>query len=520
MKMILAAEIILSLWAGFFVMRYNMHMFQLNGYKNQEHIAWMKKNTRKQGLLLAGLLTGFLAWAFVNPVTAVILAVCTLLILWYYRILKLNNTKKKLVYTNRVKRLMATDVCLSLVLMLILYLVGNIRALWVYGGAVMFLQEFILVPANVINSPIEKGINQHYINDAKRLLKENTQLTVIGVTGSYGKTSVKYFLNTLLQSRFNVLMTPASYNTPMGVVKTIRGSLKPSHEIFICEMGARHVGDIKEICDIVHPDHGIITSIGPQHLETFFNMDNIKSTKFELADALPRGGMLFLNGDNTYIKEKSGDYEEKIFYGTDSFIEGYRASDIKLSQLGTEFKVTSPDGEMEQFQMRLIGAHNVANVVGAIAVSHKMGIALKDLKVPVRRIQSVEHRMKILDKGPITIIDDAFNSNPAGSKAAVETLAMFDGVRILITPGMVELGAEEERYNYEFGTYAAACCDYIALVGKKHTEPIRKGILDSGFSMERCETVEKLEEALNWAYGIKDQGHKYILLENDLPDNY
>ena len=520
MKIVLAVEIIISLWASFFVMRYNMHMFQLNGYKNQEHTAWLKKNIRKQGLLFAGFLAGLLAGIFTNPVTAVFLAVCTFLIIWYYRILKLNNTKKKLVYTNRVKRLIATDVLLSLILMIVLYLMGNIQALWVYSGMVMLLQASILPLANIINSPIEKGINQHYINDAKKRLKENSQLTVIGVTGSYGKTSVKYFLNTLLQSRFNVLMTPASYNTPMGVVKTIRGSLKPSHEVFICEMGARHVGDIKEICDIVHPNHGLITSIGPQHLETFFNIDNIKSTKFELADALPRDGMLFLNGDNAHIKEKSEEYDRKIFYGTDNIEEGYQASDIKLSQLGTEFRVTAPDGETEQFQMRLIGAHNVVNVVGAIAVSHKLGIALKDLKVPVRRIQSVEHRMKILDKGPVTIIDDAFNSNPAGSKAAVETLAMFDGVRILITPGMVELGTEEERYNYEFGTYAAACCDYIALVGKKHTEPIRKGISDSGFSMDKCQTVEKLEEALNWAYGIKDQGHKYILLENDLPDNY
>lgn len=469
---------------------------------------------------MAGFLAGLLAGVFTNPVTAVFLTACTILIIWYYRLLKLNNTKKRLVYTNRVKRLIATDACLSVIVMLILYLMGGIQALWIYSGLVMLLQEFILMPVNLINSPIEKGINQHYIHDAKKRLEENTGLTVIGITGSYGKTSVKYFLNTLLQSRFNVLMTPASYNTPMGVVKTIRSSLKPSHEIFICEMGARHVGDIKEICDIVHPDHGIITSIGPQHLETFFNMDNIKSTKFELADALPKDGMLFLNGDNPYIREKSRDYSHRFFYGTDNALEGYRASDIKLSQLGTEFRVTAPDGETEQFQMRLIGAHNVINVAGAIAVSHKLGIALKDLKVPVRRIQPVEHRMKILDKGLATIIDDAFNSNPAGSKAAVETLSMFDGIRILITPGMVELGTEEERFNYEFGTYAAACCDYIALVGKKHTDPIRRGLSDSGFPMDKCRTVEKLEEALTWAYSIKEQGHKYILLENDLPDNY
>lgn len=542
----LTIEIVLTIYTAFYVMRYNLHMFQLNGYKNPEHVAWMKKNMRKQGLLFAGFLAGLLAGAFPNPVTAVFLSLCTLLTLWYYSLLKRNNTKKKLVYTNRVKRLIMTDTILSLAVMLLLYLAGRLKGLWFSCGLVLFIQQFLLLPSNTLNSPMEKGVNNHYINDAKKRLRENSRLTVIGITGSYGKTSVKYFLNTLLQTRFNVLMTPASYNTPMGVVKTIRGSLKPTHEIFICEMGARHVGDIKEICDIVHPNHGIITSIGPQHLETFFNMDNIKSTKFELADALPKDGMLFLNGDNSYIndhiKEKGGQYGNKIFYGADYGTDsnrdcntendtgndsrsgepdqGYRASDIRLSRLGTEFRVTAPDGETEQFQMRLIGGHNVANVVGSIAVAHKLGIALKDLKVPVRRIQSVEHRMQILDKGPVTIIDDAFNSNPAGSKAAVETLAMFEGVRILITPGMVELGAEEERYNYEFGTYAAACCDYIALVGKKHTEPIRKGIQDSGFSMERCQVVEKLEEALSWAYGIKEQGHKYILLENDLPDNY
>lgn len=516
----LAIEMLLSLSACFFVMRYNLHMFQLNGYKNQEHVAWLKKNMRKQGLLLAVFFAGFLAGIFTNPVTVFFLAACTLLTIWYYRILKLNHTKKKLVYTNRVKRLIGTDAALSLILFLLAYRMGGVRGTWFCCGAAVLSQGFILLPANVVNSPVEKGINQHYINDAKKRLKENPNLTVIGVTGSYGKTSVKYFLNALLQSRYNVLMTPASYNTPMGVVKTIRGSLKPSHEIFICEMGARHVGDIRELCEIVHPDHGIITSIGPQHLETFFNLENIKSTKFELADALPPNGMLFLNGDNSYIKEKSKHYAQTIFYGAQEALGGYQASDVKLSQIGTEFKVTAPDGETQRFQMRLIGAHNVVNVAGAIAVSHELGIAFNDLTVPVRRLQPVEHRMKLLDKGAFTVIDDAFNSNPAGSRAAVETLAMFDGIRILVTPGMVELGAEEDRYNYEFGTYAAACCDYIALVGKKHTEPIRKGISDSGFSMDRCQTVEKLEEAIAWAKGIKEQGHKYILLENDLPDNY
>ena len=170
--------------------------------------------------------------------------------------------------------------------------------------------------------------------------------------------------------------------------------------------------------------------------------------------------------------------------------------------------------------MRLVGAHNIINVAGAIAVAHKLGISLKELKIPVRRIQPVEHRMQLREHGEVTIIDDAYNSNPIGSKAAVETLKLFDGVRILITPGMVELGDKEEEYNYKFGTYAADCCDYILLVGRKHTEPIKKGVLEKGFDEKKCHTYDRLEEALAYAHSIKADGHKYILLENDLPDNY
>ena len=382
------------------------------------------------------------------------------------------------------------------------------------------LQIIIFVGANICNHPIEAGVNRFYINDAKKKLKEVPDLIVIGVTGSYGKTSVKFYLQTLLQEKYNVLVTPESYNTPMGVVRTIREKLKPTHEIFICEMGARHVGDIKEICNIVNPQHGIITSIGPQHLETFFNMENIKNTKFELADALPEDGILFLNGDNEYIQQKAADYRHKIFYFSNSKGDGYCAKNISVSQVGTEFVIETPTGENEHFQMRLIGAHNVINVVGAIAVANKLGVDLKDLKAPVRRIQPVEHRMQMRQQGLVTIIDDAYNSNPVGSKAAVETLALFDGIRILITPGMVELGEKEAEYNYKFGSYAAECCDYILLIGKKRSEPIRNGALSKGFPKDKCLVYDKLEEAVSYAYSIKEEGHKYILLENDLPDNY
>ena len=503
----------------FLVMRYNLHMFQLNGYKNAEHMTWIKKNAGKQALLV---LSGVLGVTLLLVRLWVLLAV--LLIVWlitirYYFYLKKSNQKKKLVFTKRVQRQVITDILLNLIVLAIAVLLAGWKVLPGCMAVLIPLQAVVLLPVNLVNRPVEQAVNRYFINDAKKKLAQVPGLVVIGITGSYGKTSVKYYLQTLLQEKFNVLITPESYNTPMGVVKTIRESLRSTHEIFVCEMGARHVGDIKEICDIVHPKHGVITSVGPQHLETFFNMENIQKTKFELADALPEDGFLFLNGDNSYINEYAGKYPNKIMYRSSAAGDGYCVSDVKLSQLGTEFTVTAPDGEKESFQMRLIGEHNIINVVGAIAVANRMGIPLKELRVPVRRIQSVAHRMQMLEKGSVTIIDDAYNSNPIGSKAAVETLAMFDGVKILVTPGMVELGEKEEEYNYKFGTYAAKCCDYILLVGKKHTLPIYNGAVDSGFPKERCIAYDHLEEALSYAYSVNDPGHKYILLENDLPDN-
>ena len=540
MCLVTAALAVPAFWL---TMRYNMHMFQLNVYMNGEQRAWIRKNFHLQWILVfamvLGIITMLVPIAGISWLTCVFIVLCWLtlaVIILVYRVMKQMNQKKKLVFTPRVKRMVATIIVLC-VLFLILSVftglktvgpeVGSIESAFTQiPGMLTFLvgsQLWMQMLAKTINTPVEKGVNNHYINDAKAILRSNPDMTIIGVTGSYGKTSVKFFLQTLLQQKYSVLVTPESYNTPMGVVITIRKFMKPSHQIFICEMGARYVGEIREICDLVHPHHGIITSIGPQHLDTFGGIENVKKTKFELADALPEGGMLFLNGDNEYIAdylEQHGGYDNVTFYHSEGSGEGYVARDIKVSNLGTEFTVIAPDGETETYQMKLIGAHNVINVMGAIAVANRFGIALKDLRIPVRRLRPVQHRMEMKENGNVTIIDDAFNSNPIGSKAAVETLALFDGTRILITPGMVELGEEEAEYNRKFGTYAADCCDWILLVGAKHTEPIREGVLSKGFPEKKCLVFDKVEDAIDYAYKIKGQGHKYILLENDLPDNY
>ena len=511
---------VLAIYALSLTMRHNMHMFQLNGYKHDEHIHWLIKNARQQWLLGFGLCLGVLRLILPYFAVDLVIYITLLLDILVYRALHRLHSKKKLVYTPRVKRMLATNLMVTVFVVAVVWVFAGYSYL---SGVCMMLvsaQWGTIFIANLINRPIEVSINQHYIRDAKRKLRERPELVIVGITGSYGKTSMKFYLQTLLQGKYNVLVTPGNFNTPLGVTRTIREYLKPTHDIFLCEMGARRVGEIKEICDLVHPNHGVIVSVGPQHLETFYSMENIQKTKFELADSLPDDGLLFLNGDNEYIQEKAVEYKQKIFYYSEKEGEGYSAKEIVVSQCGTEFTVAAPNGESERFQMKLIGAHNVINVVGAIAVAHKLGMTLKELKIPVRRIQPVEHRMQMQEHGLVTIIDDAYNSNPIGSKAAVETLAMFDGIRILITPGMVELGEKEEEYNFKFGTYAADCCDYILLVGKKRAQPILEGARSKGFPQERCLVYDKLEEAMAYAYTIKGQGHKYILLENDLPDNY
>ncbi len=520
MHIAVCVSTVIAIFTFYLVMRYNLHMFQLNGYKNNEQISWIGKNSKKQLLLALSGITGA-GLFFVNSIVPVIIyCLVNVAIIRYYWYLKKSNVKKKLVFTNRVKRIIVTDIIINLLIVALVFFLFGFDYFAAAFALLIPLQPLMIMLVNIINKPIEKSINNHYLNDAKKKLKGMPDLKIIGITGSYGKTSVKFYLKTLLQEKYNVLATPGNFNTTMGVVRTIREYMKSTDEVFLCEMGARYVNDIKEICDFVHPQYGIITSVGPQHLETFGSIGNIVKTKFELADALPKDGTLFLNGDNSYITENGKKYNNAVYYRNRSQGFGYRAENIELSQLGTEFTVISPSGEKERFQTRLIGEHNVINVIGAIAVANTLGIALDELKVPVRKIQPVEHRMQMIERGNVTIIDDAYNSNPVGSKAAVETLAMFDGVRILITPGMVELGRDEDEFNYKFGTYAAECCDYILLVGEKHTAPIRNGVIASGFDEEKCRVFEALDDAVKYAYSLREKEHKYILLENDLPDNY
>lgn len=513
-----------------------MHMFQLNSYDREEQLLWIGKNLKNIFLrhlfpLLAALYalyfcvidpdTGYGCIRYPSPSPSDLL-ICAGLILAGLIFCRHKHAKKKLVFTPRVIRMCVTSGILYFAVSL--FLLCTLAHTMDGGGLLLLLclghvlSLYLPMIANFINKPIEKGVNNHYINDAKRIIGELPNTTVIGITGSFGKTSTKFYLQKLLSAKYNVLMTPESYNTTMGVVKTVRGSLNASHEIFLCEMGAKKVGEIREICEIVHPKHSVITSIGEQHLESFHSVENIVKTKFEIADCIT-DGTVFLNYDNPYIRERKIP-QKVVTYGIGEGEYDYRGTELSVSAKGTAFTVRH-GSEEQRFTTRLLGEHNVQNIVGAIAVAHFFGISFAELVFPVKRLECVPHRMEILDKGGgVTVIDDAFNSNPAGARAALKTLSGFDCDRILVTPGMVELGEREYQLNKELGEYAAGCCDLAVLVGERQAPPLREGLLAAGFPEDRIRVVKSLEEGLAAAYGDRAGEPRVILLENDLPDNY
>jgi UDP-N-acetylmuramoyl-tripeptide--D-alanyl-D-alanine ligase len=198
----------------------------------------------------------------------------------------------------------------------------------------------------------------------------------------------------------------------------------------------------------------------------------------------------------------------------------YCAYDIKVSPEGSTFKMQDADGKAYSFHTRLVGNHNVQNIAGAIAVANTLGIPMEKLIYPVKQLESVPHRLQLVKQGNRTILDDSYNSNKNGFKAALDTLAMFEDLRILMTPGMVELGEKQYEENKEAGMYAADKCDYAVLVGKEQTKPIQDGLLEAGFSQSKMILVDTLQEAFQMVNAISDERHKVVLIENDLPDNY
>ncbi|MCL2022852.1 MAG: UDP-N-acetylmuramoyl-tripeptide--D-alanyl-D-alanine ligase [Oscillospiraceae bacterium] len=530
-----------------------LHMFQLNGYKIDKHLKWLVKNPAKSWSQIAMFifLYTILLWRYLDSrildslqgippigfpkdnLAFISQPAASQIFVWLFQAcffaafvigaispfinLPLFKAKKPLLYTPRVWRMVAA---FSLILLgFTVHAVLSAEKTASFLIWILFLYIFTpLLPIVVsfINLPIEELIRRWFKKDAQRLLQSCGHLEIIGITGSYGKTSVKFFLTELLNSRYETLMTPESYNTPMGICKTIRGELRGIHQFFVCEMGLSHVGDIEELCDFVKPKHGIITAVGDQHLATMKTRENILCEKLALARAVTHG-MLFVNGDCDKLFENKPLNAKSYGLGESNDCFAYA---ISVSLKGTVFSVNLGGEVFENLSTPLIGSHNVCNLVGAIAMARAFGVSEKDIRARLKRLSPPPHRLELKGGGNAVIIDDAFNSNPEGAKAALETLAMFGGCKILITPGMVELGAAQYSANFELGKQAAAVCDYVFAVGEKQAQPILAGLQAAGYPPEKTFSAKTFNEAIAKAQEIPCQGEKIILLENDLPDNY
>lgn len=508
-----------------------IHIIQLNSYNLDQQLLWYKKNAASFIVNIILLIAAFLYYELkiIPFYYLVIISIFVLLIENFPR-----KQKKKLVFTARIRRLIFLCILLFIPFIIPTFVYKNEFGLK-FSVYALALSPLIIFVAYLILLPIENALRRKFMNEAKRIIASNSNLYVIGITGSFGKTSVKYYLRRLLKLKYSVCMTPESYNTAMGATLTIKNNLKNINDIFICEMGARRVGDISEICNIVSPCGAILTDVGNMHLDTFKNIDNVAMTKFELVDNACSNfyegqndigkGIVLLNGDNDIIRERASRYLNKgkniYFYGLDCKNDFY-VENIIGSHKGMSFTIKRKDDENFNLQIetKLLGKYNVMNLLAAVSYSLLLKVNETDIKNEVRLIESVPHRLQLLDGDKNNlIIDDAYNSNPSGARNACDVLSTFNEyAKVIITPGMVELYDKQDTENESFAKYAGMHVDYAIIVGHTNKLALEKGFKES-MDNSRVYYYEKVEDAINFARtGIS--GKKVILLENDLSDNY
>ena len=520
MNFVLIAAALVFCASAFTSLQRHIHMYQQNSYFLKRYFNWGKNHIGFKlwfNVILA--LATLILFFFKLDVVVLVLAVVTFLIKLFALKVYTKTAIKKLVYTARIKRLVAfATFVLVLCLLLFLTLLNN-PTLSILAFALILLLASVpaclLVVSAFVMSSVEKAISNTYVKDAKNILKSMPNLKVIGVTGSYGKTSAKFILKRILSEKYNVTATPESFNTPMGIVRTVREHLTPQTEIFIAEMGAKNIGDINELCLLAKPTMGIITAVGPQHLESFKTVENVAKTKFELADYTNN---VYVNFESEAAKQKAAEYVTHP-YGLDENCETY-AKNITVSYKGTEFDLVHFNTEIH-LTTKLLGNHNVINIVGACAIALELGVSPESIKYAVSTLASTEHRLekKAFLNGS-TLLDDSYNSNPEGSKMAVEVLGQFEGkTKIIVTPGMVELGEKEFEFNYKLGEYAAKVCDYLIFVGETRSIPLKKAAIDNGFNEENIFVVKRFKDSLDLLQKLCNKD-TVVLFENDLPDNY
>jgi len=531
-------------------LRYFLHMFQLVGYKTGEFRSFLADRFFSHVIttehLSISILISILAAFFTENITltAAAILLSMFILFWFIGVseYKSEREKKPLVFTARMKRVAAFITILLFTIWYSLLEIGFVSLL-IRDFAAPFIRTdpyfmaFSLVFVDIcvpflvwlggwVLKPVEWKIQNGFKKQAREKLASLPNLTVIAITGSYGKTSTKFAINAFLKERYSVCVTPGSYNTPMGICKVINNDLKARHRVLILEMGARYRGNIGELCDIAQPDLSVVTNVGLAHLETFGSQDVIAREKSTIIRRLTPNGTAILNSDDSRVKAMGElrDDVRVVYAGKEGTVT---AKDIIVDSEGTSFAMVwkSSDGRIDfetRVQTKLLGEHNIQNLLLAAAVAREFDIRMETAALAASKMEPVEHRLELKLRNGLTVIDDAFNSNPIGAKNALDVLGSFtSGKKIVITPGMIELGDREDEMNEKFGRQIGRSkLDVAILVGKEQTAAIQRGIDSEKAAGELdVHVVKSLFDANDLLKEMAAEGD-VVLYENDLPDNY
>ncbi len=539
--MIDTACIVLTIISGFlfFYRRTLIYLryFQQEEYENGRFITWFFKNRAfdKKGTLTALIIAVscliFSSWIQTALCAAGIIA---LLVLLAKEENPLKTGKIKLNRTQRLNRILYTALAVYFIVLaaaavLIFYSGDNYRIGIAWAVQIFFFQTCTLyiITANTLLSPHEKKVQLGFLNEAKDKIGRLNPF-VIGITGSYGKTSTKMLLGEVLnRSLAPTFFPPKSINTLMGITRWIRENLKPEHKYAVIEMGAYRRGSIARVCDLVKPDAAIITNIGLMHLERFGSEENIYLAKSELAQAVPDDGMLVLNGDNKGTKKIPQDFPKNRMYlfGLKDGKENFDCwmSDVSVSVKGTAFTIHWK-GETYKGSTPSLGTPALYNILAAFTMACALGADPVYVLGIIRTVEPYDNRLEITQHGSITVLKDAYNSNPEGFAAALDVLSILQGEkRTLITPGMVELGERQYEENKRLAEMSAKICDEILFIGETNKKAWLDGLEEGGFNKDRLTLYGHRDDAMDKIFNtegeVSSEAH-LVLIENDLPDLY
>ena len=511
-----------------------LHALQQDDYDCGRLMTWIKKNRVFDKrlsfvLLLLGVGAFFTPWQYTPFIHFAVFAAVAFVAFREKDPRK--DSKKKLAMTTRAKRIFFAGLFFALLFSSATLLHPHP---WVWLFAVQMILPSLLL-GSLILWPIEQAIQQNYWNEAKEKMALY-QPTVIGITGSFGKTSVKHILGHILKMQAPTLITPGSVNTPMGITRIIREQLEENHKYFVVEMGAYGPGSIELLCRLTPPDFGLITAIGHAHYERFKSLDTVAKAKYELAEAvLERSGKMIVHertlrfdyarqmkseNNNSFIvcgesvavnAQDQKSFLQKSDVNIQRYTQSAKGLEVYINWKNTTYIVFAP----------LFGTHHAHNLAMAFVTALELGLEPEAINAALAKMPQIEHRLQVKrQKDGTVLIDDAFNSNPLGFSAALEILALLsNGKRgILITPGMVELGTTHDTAHHTIGSFAGECCDVAIVIQPKRIPTFIEGFKKTGSGKKLIE-VESFAEAAEWLEKNK-QPSDVVLIENDLPDIY